>query len=138
MSNRNGPTYCEVCGEPGDFVCTDGWCCCTQHVHMHKTQRRYYWWRTGEELDERGVAPSMIRSGPRSRFDFQRPFCEVCGTVGPSVSVEGWSTCNEHFRSPKPAVPLFDWRTGVRLGPYEDLPNDEQPGEFLPLWARPR
>jgi hypothetical protein len=58
---------------------------------------------------------------PRSRWDFKRPFCEVCGSHnGGSVSVEGWNTCVEHFRVPKPAEPLFDWSTGQRINDESD------------------
>lgn len=121
MSNCNGPTYCEVCGDLGDRISAEGWCTCAIHVATPERDRKRYWWRTGEELNERGIAPSEVRPTPRSRYDHHRPFCELCGAhPGASVSIEGWSTCDEHFRAPKPDRAIFDWRTGVRLGPYDD------------------
>jgi len=57
---------------------------------------------------------------PRSRWDFKRPFCEVCGKTGGWYAQEGWSTCEEHWRIPKPAKPLFDWSTGERIEEQTD------------------
>ena len=60
----------------------------------------------------------------RSRWDFKRPFCEVCGSPnGGSVSVEGWNTCFDHFRTSKPANPVFDWRTGTRISDETERPQ---------------
>ena len=52
-----------------------------------------------------------------NKFDYKRPYCEVCGAIGPNVSVEGWNTCEEHFREDKPSEPVFDWQTGDSLIP---------------------
>ena len=147
MSNSNGPTYCEVCGKPGDHISVEEWVTCAAHFTVPKIRPKQFSWRTGEELDESGRAPSLVRQGPRSRWDYDRPFCEVCGAhPGANCSVEGWSTCDEHVRAPKPASPVFHWSTGVRLGPYEGMDdglgpvdpfNMRYPTTFCELYGEP-
>ena len=56
----------------------------------------------------------------RSKYDYNRTFCEVCGGAGPCVSREGWSTCFAHHETEKPEHPLFDWRTGEPIDPPDD------------------
>lgn len=65
-----------------------------------------------------------------TRYNYKRPFCEVCGSRdGGSVSVEGWNTCVEHFRVPKPAEPLFDWNTGERIKDEIEKPQESDATE---------
>lgn len=52
---------------------------------------------------------------PRNRYDFNRPFCEVCGKTGGWYTQDGWQTCEEHWRSPKPEKPVFDSHSGGRI-----------------------
>lgn len=126
-NSPSGQRFCEVCGDPADHLSAEGWCACLEHLASPKPTKRIFWFRTGERLDETGVPPSKR---PLNRWNYERPFCEVCGAdPGPYYSVEGWSTCDDHFRAPKPARPLFDARTGIRLGPYDDLgPHEVPPG----------
>jgi hypothetical protein len=56
----------------------------------------------------------------RSRWDFKRPFCEVCGKTGGWYTQEGWTTCEEHWRSPKPERPTVDSVTGERINDETD------------------
>ena len=56
----------------------------------------------------------------RSKYAYRRPFCEVCGTIGPNVSRDGWWTCFEHFDAPKPDHPMFDSVTGEPIDPLTE------------------
>ena len=51
---------------------------------------------------------------PRSRWDFKRPFCEVCGKTGGWYTQEGWRTCEEHW-GPKPDSPVPAAVEGERI-----------------------
>jgi len=52
---------------------------------------------------------------------YYNSFCEVCGRVGRRVTVDGWTTCNEHFDSEKPKAPIYNWHNGEPLKPGEDM-----------------
>jgi hypothetical protein len=54
-----------------------------------------------------------------NRYNYGRPFCELCGSDGGCVTPDGWSTCIDHFDTDKPASPLFDRRSGDPIGPPE-------------------
>ena len=56
----------------------------------------------------------------RSKYAYRRPFCEVCGTIVPNVSRDGWWTCFEHFDAPKPDHPMFDSVTGEPIDPLTE------------------
>jgi hypothetical protein len=48
----------------------------------------------------------------KSKYDFKRPFCQICGLTGGWYTQDGWITCEEHYSIPKPALPLYDSVTG--------------------------
>ena len=51
------------------------------------------------------------------KFNYRRPYYEVCGRIGPNISKEGWWTCFDHFDAEKPELPNFDSVTGEPIDP---------------------
>lgn len=52
-----------------------------------------------------------------NKFGYRRPFCEVCGEIGPNITRDGWWTSFEHFHAPKPERRMFDSVTGEPIDP---------------------
>ena len=65
----------------------------------------------------------------RSKYDYRRTFCAVCGMPGSYLSSEGWWTCSEHFRAAKPERRVFDHVTGEPLPQPDPEPAIELPEE---------
>ena len=84
---------------------------CRDRVAGRSALRRAHW------------SPTQGRT-VRSKYDYRRTFCEVCGMPGSYLSSEAWWTCSEHFRAEKPERRLFDHVTGEPRPAREPAPAD--------------